>query len=290
VNESWREVGDGVLVRRHESFDLNVGLVVGPSACLVIDTRATEAEGRDLAGAVRAVTSLPWVALNTHAHYDHCFGNAAFRPAPVWAHRRCRERLAEYGEVQRLVVAATSRKDGRDAFAADIEATPIDLPDRLVDDAAADLDVGGRRVVLRWLGRAHTDNDVVVQVPDAGVVFAGDLVEEGAPPAFGDSFPLEWPGTLDALRALVTGPVVPGHGDVVDAAFVEAQRAELAATAGAARAAFADGRDVEAALGAVPFPPDFAREALTRAYRQLRGDPAYDGPADVYRRLGLEPA
>jgi glyoxylase-like metal-dependent hydrolase (beta-lactamase superfamily II) len=81
-------------------------------------------------------------------------------------------------------------------------------------------------VRLRHHGRGHTGADLVVAVDD--VVFAGDLVEEGAPPAMDDAFPLEWPSTLTALLDLVRGPVVPGHGAVVDAAFVAAQRDELA--------------------------------------------------------------
>jgi glyoxylase-like metal-dependent hydrolase (beta-lactamase superfamily II) len=81
-------------------------------------------------------------------------------------------------------------------------------------------------VSLRHLGRGHTGADLVVAVDD--VLFAGDLVEEGAPPAMEDSFPLEWPDTVTALLELVRGPVVPGHGAVVDAAFVTAQRDELA--------------------------------------------------------------
>jgi glyoxylase-like metal-dependent hydrolase (beta-lactamase superfamily II) len=59
-------------------------------------------------------------------------------------------------------------------------------------------------------------------------VFAGDLVEQGAPPSVGpDSDLPAWPATLDALLALAPRVVVPGHGDPVDAAFVSEQRGEL---------------------------------------------------------------
>src|SRR5687767_10432371 len=68
VAETWREVGDQVFVRRHASLDLNVGLVVGDGACLVVDTRCSTTEGRDLVDAVRRVTPAPWVVVNTHAH------------------------------------------------------------------------------------------------------------------------------------------------------------------------------------------------------------------------------
>jgi glyoxylase-like metal-dependent hydrolase (beta-lactamase superfamily II) len=281
--EEWQEIADRVLVRRHRSLDLNVGLVLGEQRCLVVDTRSSDVEGRELAAAVRRVTPLPWAVVDTHAHYDHCFGNGMFRPAEIWAHRGCAAMLAEYGEVSKQIVAAALRGHGMPEDAAAVEATRIDLPDRLVD-AEAELDLGGRPVALRHLGRGHTDNDLVVVVPDAGVLFAGDLLEEGSPPWFGDSFPLDWPDTAAAIQALTAGPVVPGHGAVVDAGYVRAQQADLARTAAAARAGYAAGQPVEAVLGEVPFPESFARDAVTRAYRQLRGAPAYDPPAEVLRR------
>ena len=224
----WTEVGDRVFVRRHAALDLNCGLVVGGGGCLVVDTRSHLAEGRALAEAVRAVTPLPWTVVNTHAHYDHCFGNAAFRPAQVWGSRACARTLAVTGDLQRANVVVELLTAGDSAEADLVAAAPIDPPDSVVDDVAV-LDVGGRQVTLTHLGRGHTDGDLVVAVDD--VVFAGDLVEEGAPPAMEDAFPLEWPATLTAVLGLVHGPVVPGHGDVVDAAFVAAQRDELAALA-----------------------------------------------------------
>jgi len=224
VTAGWREVGDRVFVRRHRELDLNSGLVVGEDACLVVDTRCHLGEGRALAEAVRAVTPHPWTVVNTHAHYDHCFGNAAFTPAPLWAHRACAVELAATAEQQRAEVVTALLADG-DPAAELVATTPIELPDHLVDDSAV-LDVGGRAVALRHLGRGHTGADLVVAVDD--VLFAGDLVEEGAPPAMVDAFPLEWAATLTALLGMVRGPVVPGHGAVVDAAFVAAQRDELA--------------------------------------------------------------
>jgi glyoxylase-like metal-dependent hydrolase (beta-lactamase superfamily II) len=237
VSEGWAEVADGVLVRRHRSLDLNCGLVLGDGACLVIDTRSHLGEAADLADAVRAVTPAPWTVVNTHAHYDHCFGNAVFRPAEIWASRGCLTELAASGERQRATVAAALRALG-DADAELVSAAPLDLPDCVVDGVAV-LDIGGREVALRHLGRGHTDHDLVVEVTtdgDGTVVFAGDLVEEGAPPAFEDAFPAEWPATLGRLHALVRGPVVPGHGAVVDADFVGAQREELLAVLAALRA------------------------------------------------------
>jgi glyoxylase-like metal-dependent hydrolase (beta-lactamase superfamily II) len=267
VTDTWVEVADRVHVRRHASMDLNVTLVVGDGACLVVDTRASEAQGRDLADAVRTVTPHPWTVVNTHFHFDHTFGNAVFRPAAIWGHRRAAEWLVREGERMRAGIAAMHREHGT-GMADEIEATRVDPPDQLVDDLAT-LTVGGRPVQLRYLGRGHTDNDLVVTVPDAGLVLAGDLVEEGAPPQFSSAYPLDWPGTLDALAALVTGPVVPGHGAVVDRAYVEAQRAELATLAERAREGHRDGRPAADVARGLPYFGEFAAEAVTKAYEQL---------------------
>jgi glyoxylase-like metal-dependent hydrolase (beta-lactamase superfamily II) len=224
----WVEVGDGVLARRYPELDLTVGLVLGAERALVVDTRGDLAQGAELAAAVRAVTAAPLAVAITHAHFDHCFGTAAFAPAPVYALPRCREVLAATAAAQRAQWSTHYRDQGDHATAAALAATEPPLPDR---DAPATLDLGGRRVELRHLGRGHTDHDLVVAVPDAGVVFAGDLVEQGAPPDLGDAVVAEWPATLAALLALGPRVVVPGHGDPVDPAFVDGQRAELAEVA-----------------------------------------------------------
>ncbi|MGN9906820.1 MBL fold metallo-hydrolase [Phytohabitans sp. LJ34] len=278
----WSEVGERVFVSPGDGVNPNVGLIVGAAACVVVDTRMTHPLGRAIADAVRQVTALPWTVVNTHGHYDHCFGNHAFLPAEIWGHERCAEMLRRDGPVKRAYFAAGAEPP----LAAELAAVEIVPPDRTFATEAR-LDLGGRTVHLRHLGRGHTDNDVVVEIPDAAVLFAGDLVEEGYPPVFGDAFPLDWPLTMEAVAALAAGAVVPGHGKVVDAMFVREQGATLARTAEVARAAFAAGRTVDDAWRDTPLPEDFARQALDRAYRQLRGDPAYDPPGVLAARLGV---
>jgi glyoxylase-like metal-dependent hydrolase (beta-lactamase superfamily II) len=255
----WIEVGDGVLARRHTELDLTTGLVLGAERALVVDTRGDSRQGADLAEAVRAVTTLPLTVVVTHAHFDHCFGTAAFLPCPVFAHPRCRATLAATADAQRSEWATYYRDRGDPGTAAALAATDPPLPDHRVDRDVP-LDLGDRTVVLQHPGRGHTDHDVVVHVPDAAVVFAGDLVEQGAPPDLGDAVVTEWPATLDALLALRPDAVVPGHGEPVDPAFVVAQCAELAEVA-ALHAAVAAG-ELDAATAAlrspyldVPWPP-----------------------------------
>src|SRR3954465_6046346 len=163
----WQELAQGVYVRRHPELDLNCGLVVGDGACLVVDTRSHLGEAAALIAAVRSVIPHPWTVVNTHAHYDHCFGNAAFRPATVWGSRGCASALASTAEDQRAAVVAGLRADGKGAAAELVRTTSVDPPDALVDGTAV-LDVGGREVVLRFLGRGHTDHDLVVEVEAAG--------------------------------------------------------------------------------------------------------------------------
>ncbi len=225
----WVEVGDGVLARRHRELDLTTGLVLGGGRALVVDTRGDHRQGAELAAAVRAVTALPLTVAITHAHFDHCFGTAAFLPCPVHALPGCGRAITGTAAAQRAEWTAHYRSTGDPATADALAATDPPPP---TDPAPVELDLGGRTVALLHPGPGHTDHDLVVHVPDAAVVFAGDLVEQGAPPSVGpDSVVVAWPAALDTLLALAPRTVVPGHGDPVDPAFVASQRDDLARVA-----------------------------------------------------------
>ena len=87
-------------------------------------------------------------------------------------------------------------------LADDLAEIVIDPPDRVFATHAR-IEVGGREVMLRYLGRGHTDHDIVIEVPGTDVVFAGDLLENGNVPFFGDAYPLEWPATAAAIAVRV---------------------------------------------------------------------------------------
>jgi glyoxylase-like metal-dependent hydrolase (beta-lactamase superfamily II) len=254
--DRWREVAAGVLVRRHRVLDLNVTLVLGDERALVVDTHLHDGHARALILAVREVTALPWVVVDTHAHFDHAFGNATFaREQPgleIWGHEDCRRDLERFGTLQRTLAADELREAGRPDEADAVEDVEI-LPPNRTFSADTELGLGGRTVVLHHAGRGHTGADAVVQVPDAAVTIVGDLVEQGAPPSFGDAYPLEWPETLGALLPRLGDVVVPGHGDVVDPAFVAAQREDLGVVADVARS----------------LPPDAGDALLLRAATRL---------------------
>ena len=96
----WQEIGDRVYRMRYRSLDLNVGVVVGDDEVLVIDTRSFAAEAAELLADLRRLTRLPCRKMvNTHWHFDHCYGNATLRPAAIWGHQRCAAQLRGQGEV-----------------------------------------------------------------------------------------------------------------------------------------------------------------------------------------------
>jgi glyoxylase-like metal-dependent hydrolase (beta-lactamase superfamily II) len=265
MNGRWIEIAEGVLVRRYAELDQTLGLVVGAEHCLVVDTGRDEVHGAEMAAAVREVTPLEWTALITHSHWDHFFGTASFLPCAVWAHDRCRSVLADSAEDMRARGLRYYAAAGRPDLAAHLETARTILPtDVLTGDVTVNL--GGRTVVLIHPGRGHTGNDVVAHVPDAGVVFAGDLVEQGAPPVIGDdAYPLEWPATLDAVLALQPAVVVPGHGEPVDHAYARRQRDQLSIVSELVRAVAAGQISVDDAVGRSPYPEDATMPALRRA-------------------------
>jgi len=223
----WIEVAGGVFARRYRELDQTLGLVVGGDGCLVVDTGTDETHGAEFAAAVREVTALPWTVVITHAHFDHFFGTAAFLPCAVWAHELCAVAMADSDDHRRDWVERY-REQGRPEPARRLADARLVPPSDLLTDRVR-VDLGGRVVDLVHPGPAHTDHDVMVHVPDAEVVFAGDLVEQGAAPSVGpDADVTRWPVALDLLLSLEPRTVVPGHGEPVDAGFVRAQRDELA--------------------------------------------------------------
>ena len=264
--DGWSEIGDRVWVRRYEFADETVGVVEGAAGAVVVDTRASGAHARELQQDLRWLGAGPVVAVvNTHGHWDHAFGNETFLPAPIWGHVHCPDFMARTAEPMRaLLLGMDLTPQEADALRA-VEVTP---PSRLVESADR-IDLGDRSVELVHLGLGHTDNDLVVRVPDAGALLAGDLVKQSGPPGFRDSFPIAWADTAGRLAELVEGPVAPGHGRVVDRAFVEAQAADLRLLAELLTAAD-DGSVAEAeVLARSPFPARATRQALARARVEL---------------------
>ena len=267
---AWTEIGDRVFVRRYEFYDQNIGVVLGDGAALVIDTRSTHVQGREILADLRTLTTDPvTVVVDTHGHFDHAFGNHVFRPATIWGHVGCPRFMAWNAEPKRAMMATDEP-----SLAGQMAEVVIDPPDRVFAEATT-VEVGGRPVDLRFLGRGHTDHDIVVSVPGADVLFAGDLVEGGAVPFFNDAYPLDWPVTAGLLAGQVTGVIVPGHGNHAGHAFATSQAAAIGGIAELAGRIHSGEITLDGALEMTPF-PEFPtsqiRIPLERALAQLRGE------------------
>ena len=269
MTEPWTEVGERVFVRRYrtwngEPFDQNIGAILGTEGVVVVDTRGSHRLADELRDDLARLTRQPIAAVvNTHHHWDHTWGNARFEEAPIWGHVRCAERVAaDSATALHRVVAQVP------ALAVELGEVVATPPDHTFADAAT-VDLADRQVALRHIGRGHTDNDIVVVVPDASVLFAGDLLENDAPPSFGDAYPLAWAETAARLVELVDGAVVPGHGGVGDRAFAERQAAELAEIATLVRAVASGSLDREDAMRRSPFPAQPTEQALDRGAEEL---------------------
>lgn len=191
----FEPVADRVYVAVAQPESVNIGLVVGTTGALVIDTGSSPAQGEAIRAAAQAIAAdvpLTHVVV-THGHDDHIGGLAAFADLVSIGHR--------------------------------------DLPGLTKGiGLAAAIDLGDCHAEVIHYGRGHTENDVTAVVPQRAVAFFGDLLESAGPPQVDElSWPAEWPKSLDGtLGALQKGyVVVPGHGPVMDREDAFVQRAEL---------------------------------------------------------------
>lgn len=258
---NFEPVADGVFVAVAEPAGVNLGLVAGPHGALLIDTGSSPQQGRELRHLAEAAAAVPVVGvIITHWHYDHLFGLAGVGPVPSLAHESVPVRLTG---PQAAAAAAELGVDPAEL------ATPTDL-----FSLARVLDAGGRRVEALHFGPGHTDGDVVVHVPDADVIFAGDLLESAGPPSFGHDCHLRlWPSALDGILGILAQDtvVIPGHGGPMDRLAAFNQRAAISALYGQVEHLVRQGVRQEQAYekGEWPFPEEVVRAALPLAYREL---------------------
>jgi glyoxylase-like metal-dependent hydrolase (beta-lactamase superfamily II) len=231
MNFAWEPLGDGVRRCRLPFLDVTIGLVLGKTASLLIDTGTTLTEARAIAQDILAITgrTVSHIVL-THKHFDHVLGASAFSGAAVYC---APEVAAAMADTDRLRAHAIQYEADADEVERAIAA--VRRPDHQVRKTAVDL--GDRSVLFDVPGRGHTDHDLIVVVPDSArtIVFCGDLVEESGDPVVDcDSDLTAWPDTLDRVLE-IGGPdaiYVPGHGAVVDADFIRRQREWLRARSG----------------------------------------------------------
>lgn len=207
---TFSEVGPDLYAFTAEG-DPNTGVIVGDDCCMVVDAQATPAMAQTVIERVRKVTDKPikYVVL-THYHAVRVLGASAYGAHSVIAsletHRLIEERgqqdwESEYGRFPRLFQSA--------------ETIPgLTWPTHAFGGEMS-VWLGKREVRLMHLGAGHTSGDIVAHVPDANVMFTGDLVEYHSACYCGDAYLREWPSTLDAIRDFNPQALMPGRGDAL---------------------------------------------------------------------------
>jgi glyoxylase-like metal-dependent hydrolase (beta-lactamase superfamily II) len=210
---SFDQIGAGLYAYTAES-DPNSGIVVGDDSVMVIDAQATPAVAGDVITRVAKVTEKPIkYVLLTHYHAVRALGASAYKGAEILASDATRGLIAERGKQDMDSEIARFPRLFRAAETISGLTWPtITFPDQI------SIWLGRREVRIMHIGRGHTAGDVVAIVPDAGVVFAGDLVEYGSACYCGDAHFTDWPATLDHLAEMQANALVPGRGPALTTA------------------------------------------------------------------------
>jgi cyclase len=262
----------------------NSGFVIGDDGVTVIDTFVNPAAAKQLLTEIQKLTKLPVkFVINTHYHLDHVAGNGVFADtgAVIVGHRNIRgwihtENLKFFG------------KDIKPEQKAMVEGL---VAPQVIYDSVIELYLGSRRIVVRYYP-GHTGGDSVVFVPDAQVVFCGDLFWKKTLPNLIDGTTDKWAATDAKLAAEAPkATFVPGHGDVGNAADVE----EFGGYLNDLRAMMAqpvkDGLMGDALIDAVMpglkqkygawnFFDYFAKRNISDMAKELRGDKQIPKPAE----------
>jgi 2-keto-4-pentenoate hydratase/2-oxohepta-3-ene-1,7-dioic acid hydratase in catechol pathway/glyoxylase-like metal-dependent hydrolase (beta-lactamase superfamily II) len=235
----------------------NAGLVAGDGASLLVDTLFDLALTREMLDSMAPITDRAPItdALITHSNGDHTHGNQLLdRSVRVIAAKGTAEEIAHGMAPEMLVMTQTAdlgpiaTRYLRERFGPfDVGGITVRNADQTFDDRLT-IEVGGREAHLLNLGPAHTAADSVVHVPDAGVLFAGDLLFIGCTPIVWAGPIANWVAACDAMIALEAPTVVPGHGPITDADGIRAVRGYLVHVAEQAERAYRKGLSfVEAA-------------------------------------------
>ncbi|WP_434687711.1 MBL fold metallo-hydrolase [Pseudanabaena minima] len=184
----------------------NGGIVIGSDGVLVIDPFQTPELGELMLSTVKSLTDKPIkYVLNTHYHFDHTGGNSVFvkREIPVLGR----------GVIREYIQSGKNNTGGI-------------TPPTVIINSQTDLWLGDRQVRIERVDGHSAGTDLVAYIPDAKVLFTGDMVFNKRIPYTADSDIRQWQGSLYRLVATyAAAKVVPGHGDVTDVTGLQAQQA-----------------------------------------------------------------
>ena len=241
-----KPIADGVyaaIAKPAYKVNCNAAIIILGDSVLVVDTHSKPSAARALIEQIKKLTPKPVkYVVNTHFHWDHYQGNEAY-PSSWPAGIEIISSEATRNNIQRLGIprikneivtmpqeiaalkadlekAQADQKPSiqesvrqAEAYFTELKLMQVTLP-TMTFDRSLILRRGSRTVEILWLGRAHTDGDVFVFLPNEKVIVTGDALH-GWTPFMGDSYPYDWIQTLDAAEKLNFDFALGGHGDVM---------------------------------------------------------------------------
>jgi len=191
--------------------DPNTGVIVGDKSVLVFDAQATPRLAKDVIKKIRTITKLPisYVVLS-HYHAVRVLGASEYKAKKIFASSKTLEMIEERGAQDWL---SEFQRFPR-LFKGHAGIKGLTWPTHIFDKEL-ELDLGNRKVILKHVGEGHTRGDIIAWVPESKVMFAGDLVENGATPYCGDAQLAAWPKTLAKLSKLKPKALLPGRGNAL---------------------------------------------------------------------------
>lgn len=207
---SFEEIGRGLWAFTAEG-DPNSGVIVGDESVMVIEAQATPLLAEKVIEKVRSITDKPISHLVlTHYHAVRVLGAAAYGAPNIVMSDTARAMVAERGQEdwESEFVRFPRLFQGHESIPG------LTWPTTTFSRSMT-VYLGRRRVDLMFLGRAHTAGDIVAHVPDANVMFTGDIVEYRSACYCGDGHFADWPATLEDIRAFDLDAIAPGRGDAL---------------------------------------------------------------------------
>lgn len=200
----------GAASAANQGYMSNAGFVITPAGVVVFDSLGTPPLAEALIAQIRKLTPAPIKrVIVSHYHADHVYGLQAFKAlgAEIWAHESGKEYFAS-DELERRLA---QRRD--ELFPWVDETTKVLPPDRWLS-SDEDFELGGVQFAVRFVGPAHSPEDLALFVQPDNVLYAGDLVFKGRVPFVGAADSKSWLASLDKLLAFKAKVMVPGHGGV----------------------------------------------------------------------------
>lgn len=207
---SFTEIGDGIYAFTAEG-DPNSGVIIGDESVMVIEAQATPRLARKVVECIRSVTDKPISHLVlTHYHAVRVLGASAYGAKEIIMSAAARGMVEERGQED------WDSEFGRfpRLFQGHEEIPGLTYPTTTFSDQMT-VYLGKRKVEIMHLGRAHTAGDAVVWVPDAEVMFTGDIVEYHSACYCGDGHFSDWTETLANIAAFDPVAIAPGRGDAL---------------------------------------------------------------------------